>query len=386
MKKNMNFISRDELEKFLRSKGVTFDASAIQQVEKDMYSIVQDIVRVQKNKSRLAKIDLDKQQLNATDVLTPNQIEELPRWVKNEIQDSKIVGKSGQVIQVPDGRKYHMGNPLNDLSGGEWTYFLTSVINTRYPTSGPESYAHDIRKAHPSPKPPQLMRQIIEFFTHEDEWVLDYFSGVGGTLIGASLSGRRAIGIDLNPHYLNLYVQASKSLGLQPQKTLSGDSLELLRSKKRILKATNDELFSLILIDPPYGDMMNRAKTGEAIKQGKDSSPTPFTDLEEDLGNLELESFFEKFKGSVQDSLPLLKNKGHVVVFIKDLQPTKDSNNLLHARLIEDLSSLKNLQYLGTKIWADQGVNLYPYGYPYAYVPNQIHQYILVFKKVDDGE
>ena len=45
--------------------------------------------------------------------------------------------------------------------------FLNSVITTRYSTSGSDSYAHEIRKIHPSPKPPQLMRQIIEFFTKE---------------------------------------------------------------------------------------------------------------------------------------------------------------------------------------------------------------------------
>ena len=64
------------------------------------------------------------------------------------------------------------------------------------------------------------------------------------------------------------------------------------------------------------------------------------------------------------------------------MQPKEKELNLLHADLIKDISSISNITYLGTKIWADQGVNLYPYGYPYAYVSNQIHQYILIFKKV----
>ena len=46
-----------------------------------------------------------------------------------------------------------------------------------------------------------------------------------------------------------------------------------------------------------------------------------------------------------------------------------------------DLSSISNINYIGTKIWADHSVNLYPYGYPYSFVSNQIHQYILIFKK-----
>jgi DNA modification methylase len=135
-----------------------------------------------------------------------------------------IIGNSGDVIQVPDGRKYHRKNKLNDLPGGQWTFFLNSVINTRFPTSGAEAYAHDLRKIHPSPKPPQLMRDIIEFFTKEDEIVLDYFMGVGGTLIGASLCGRKAIGIDLNQKYLDVYKLANKALGLKEQITLLGNS------------------------------------------------------------------------------------------------------------------------------------------------------------------
>jgi len=158
--------------------------------------------------------------------------------------------------------------------------------------------------------------------------------------------------------------------------------MELLRDGEALTEALDGEKFSLIAIDPPYGDMMNRAKTGEAAKKGKDTSPTPFTDFAHDLGNLDIEQFYPVFKASVENAMPLLKTKGHVIVFIKDLQPDGANTNLLHARVIEDLNSIQGLQYLGTKIWADQSVNLYPYGYPYAYVANQIHQYIMIFKKV----
>jgi hypothetical protein len=65
----------------------------------------------------------------------------------------------------PDPGAADPRNRLNDLSGREWTYALRSVIATRYPTSGAESYAHALRRAHPSPKPPQLMAELIRFFT-----------------------------------------------------------------------------------------------------------------------------------------------------------------------------------------------------------------------------
>ena len=143
-----------------------------------------------------------------------------------------------------------------------------------------------------------------------------------------------------------------------------------------------NEKISLILIDPPYGDMLSRPKTGEAVKKGKDTSATPFTDSELDLGNMNWDNFLEIFHNSIIDSMKHLKNKGHIVVFIKDLQPKDKELNLFHADIIKDLNRIDNLKYLGTKIWADQSVNLYPYGYPFNYVSNQVHQYIMIFQKV----
>ena len=352
---------------------------------KDLESKANEQVKIKKNKNRIKANDNAKDHVKAESVLSEEEISDLPTWVVKQIKDSFIIGKSASVIQVPDGRKYHRKNKLNDLAGGQWTFFLNSVINTRFPTTGVEAYAHAIRKVHPSPKPPQLMRDIIEFFTKENEIVLDYFMGVGGTLLGASLCNRKAIGIDLNQKYIDVYKQASQSLGLHEQESILGDSIRLLKDRALIKSHLNGREISLVLIDPPYGDMLAREKTGEAVKKHQDTSPTPFTDLVTDLGNMEIDEFFPIFKESVKDSMIFLKPRGHIVVFMKDLQPNKTSPNLLHARVIQDLASIDGLSYLGMKIWADQGVNLYPYGYPFAFVSNQIHQYIMVFRMDSDG-
>ena len=369
------------LQEYLSGLGVEeVQSELLSGLLKELELRAKEKAKVKKNRNRIKANDDAKAHASAESILSKDEIESLPSWVRKEIKDSVIIGNSGDVIQVPDGRKYHRKNKLNDLPGGQWTFFLNSVINTRFPTNGPEAYAHDIRKIHPSPKPPQLMRDIIEFFTKENELVLDYFMGVGGTLIGASLCNRKAIGIDLNQKYLDAYKEANKALGLKEQKTLLGDSIQLLVSGGELNDLLRDEKVSLVLIDPPYGDMLAREKTGEAIKRNQDSSPTPFTDLATDLGNMEIDQFFPIFKESIKDSMKFLKSRGHVIIFMKDLQPSKAAPNLLHSRVIEDLAGIEGLHYLGMKIWADQGVNLYPYGYPYAFVSNQIHQYIMIFR------
>ena len=382
MKKKSTAINPDDLVEYLAAKGVHLANEELQDLIDRLNVTVSDAIKRQKNRKRINQNDSAKESWPATSILNSAQIEKLPTWVSEVIEESQIIGSSKQVVQTPDGKKYHLSNSLNDLSGGEWTFFLNSVLSTRFPTSGPESFAHHIRKVHPSPKPPQLMRAIIEFFTKKNDHVLDYFMGVGGTLLGASLSERHAVGIDLSNKYVEAYKEASRELGLPEQQVIVGNSLDILRDPREYPELLSEDKFSLIAIDPPYGDMMNREKTGEAIKKNLDSSPTPFTDLDSDLGNLSLDSFFPKFKESVELSMRYLRNGGHIVVFIKDLQPNANSTNLLHARIIEDLANIHGIQYLGMRIWADLGVNLYPYGYPYSFVSNQIHQYIMFFKKL----
>lgn len=375
-------IDNDKVIKTLQKYNLLIDYEMfIGELQHDLNKLLKDKVDALLKKKKIDLNDASKESYETLSVLSSEDIEKLPRWVKDSLASSKIIGKSKNVIQLNDGRKFHLRNKLNDLSGSEWVYFLNSVINTRYPTSGPEAFAHNIRKSHPSPKPPQLLESIIKFFTKENDYILDYFMGVGGTLLAASLSNRKALGIELSNNFIEIYKEASVSLGLKLQQTICGDSLKILKKTKLINSSTNDTNFSLILIDPPYGNMLSRERTGESLKKNKDSSPTPFTNSSDDLGNMSWAEFRLAFTQSVTYALKFLKKNGHIVVFIKDLQPEEDNLNLLHSDLIRDLSNLTNLKYLGTKIWADQSVNLYPYGYPFSYVSNQIHQYILIFKK-----
>ena len=170
------------------------------------------------------------------------------------------------------------------------------------------------------------MKRFIEFFTKKDGWVLDPFVGVGGTLLGCSMAGRHGVGVDLSQDYLNLYRKASESLNLELQTVYQGDA-------RRLDKIFNGEdyLFDLILTDPPYGDMLSRKRTGERKKRTGDDSPTPFTSDEGDLGNMRHEQFYEALKSVIVQSMEFLKVKGYVVVFCKDLQPTAEHHNLIHA-------------------------------------------------------
>ena len=274
-----------------------------------------------------------------------------------------------------DGGAADPRNRLNDLTGREWTYALRSVIATRYPTSGPEAYAHALRRAHPSPKPPQLMAELIRFFTRRSGRVLDPFAGVGGTLLACALEGRAGVGVELSAEYAAIYAQACDELGLAPQALVVGDARRLAEYPE-----VTAEPFDLILTDPPYGAMMARPKTGERKKQGRGDA-TPFTTDPADLGNLGYREFLAELRAVLTLAAEQLRPRGYLVLFTKDLQPTREHHNMLHADIVTELLQLPELTFRGYRIWHDQSQNLYPFGYPFAFVANQVHQFILIFRK-----
>ena len=213
--------------------------------------------------------------------------------------------------------------------------------------------------------------------------MLDPFAGVGGTLLGASLCEppRNAVGLDLNPAYVSAYNEVCKAEGLKLQTMVCSDARDILK-----LPEVRGREFDLILTDPPYSDLMSRRKNGHKKKLYGRSDATPFSELPNDLGNLPYDDFLARLQEMLTLAVSRLKNKGYVVVFCRDLQPTQERPYLLHADLIEAVGRIPGVVYRGMRIWHDQAVDLYPFGYPYAFVMNQMHQYVLVFRKELAGE
>ena len=290
---------------------------------------------------------------------------------------------------------YDIRNKLNNLTGKEWVYrinsveildndydearlleFMAEILETKYSTKGKESFSHVLRARNPAPKPPQLMKRLIDFFTKESGWVLDPFMGVGGTLLGVSLTNRNAVGIELSQEYVDIYKEVCRRENLKEQIAIVGDARDIDK-----FPDVTGRIFDLILTDPPYSNMMAKKKTGEAVKKGGNTDATPFTKYKEDIGNEPLPIFLEELKTIIARSSRYLKNKGYLLVFTKDFQPVDNYHGMLHFDIVKKLSEIPQLKFKGYKIWYDKTVNLYPYGYPFAYVSNQLHQFILIFRK-----
>jgi DNA modification methylase len=60
------------------------------------------------------------------------------------------------------------------------------------------------RVGHPAPFPVELPEQLVRLYTFADDLVLDPFMGSGSTLLAAGRLGRRYVGYDLDPDYVDL--------------------------------------------------------------------------------------------------------------------------------------------------------------------------------------
>jgi site-specific DNA-methyltransferase (adenine-specific) len=60
------------------------------------------------------------------------------------------------------------------------------------------------RVGHPAPFPVELPEQLIRLYTFENDLVLDPFMGSGSALVAAARLGRRYVGYDLDPTYVDI--------------------------------------------------------------------------------------------------------------------------------------------------------------------------------------
>jgi DNA modification methylase len=264
---------------------------------------------------------------------------------------------------------YDPRNTLNDLTGEQWLFFTRSVIQTAFP----HELSHDLRKAHGANKPPQLMRQLIEFFTKEGERVLDPFAGVGGTLLGATLAGRRATGVEIDPRWLDVYREVCKREGLEEEETLQGDARKVLPKL--------EGPFDFVTTDPPYNLNLERTMCdGKYENANRRTDYTTFSDDPNDLSNLETyEDYLDAMEAIMAECRRLLRDKRYLVLIVRDAYQ-KGRYIMTHADLARR-GEAAGLVLKGETIWYQAGTRLRPYGYPYAYVPNIAHQHLLVFRR-----
>jgi len=288
-------------------------------------------------------------------------------------------------------------NTLNDMGGDRFLYFTKSVLNTGYPSI----YSHELRKKHGANKPPQLMALLIEFFTKTGMCVLDPFAGVGGTLIGASIATpgpRTCIGIEISQEWTDIYRRVLvENPDLLPQTMIRGDCISVMDSwlangnmpaiqGLEVSAGGQETTFDFIVMDPPYNIHLEQTMSGAGGEQyaekhsNRRSDYNMRSDDERDLANLASYADYLNAMGEVFDRCFRLLRPGRYMAIIVRNAYQNSEYLFTHVDLACRAKS-GGFVPKGEIIWYQAGTKLRPYGYPYSYVPNIAHQYIVILQR-----
>jgi DNA modification methylase len=285
-------------------------------------------------------------------------------------------GKSGVKRELFDDKGesrgfYSEDNVVNDLTGREWVFWSRSVITKPYPPD----MQHGIRNAHGGQKPPRLCEDLIRVFTKAGNSVLDPFMGVGGVLLGASLSGRKAVGIEINPRWIQIYRDVAALEGLEAQETIHGNALDELPRMGRV--------FDFILTDVPYWKMDKAPRSRGTYKRvGVEARPARRSGLAafDEIVYGSKTEWLQNMGGIFFLAAGLLRPRGYLATFIGDMYRDNEYH-CLSAELAGVISRVPGLSWKANIVWYDVSKKLHLYGYQYSYIPSLIHQNILVFRK-----
>jgi DNA modification methylase len=296
-------------------------------------------------------------------------------------------------------RPPHPANVLNDLPGEEWLYFTKSVWSTAYPSE----LGHGARRAHGANKPPRLMARIIEFFTRPGELVLDPFAGVGGTLLGAAIARgpRKAIGIELDPRWVAIYERVVRDAmaerdGKGPQladlgpqdpggpRSFDPSGAELQTGDcLRLLPSVASESVDFVATDPPYNVQLARTMAGGQLAVDHANRRTNYAMIGDDPADLanaaDYPEFLDQMTRVVAELHRVLRPGRYATLIVRDAY--QRGRYLLTAADLASRATSEGFAVKGDVIWHQAGSRLRPYGYPRVFVPNIVHQHILVLRK-----
>lgn len=243
-------------------------------------------------------------------------------------------------------------------------------------TAYPKSYAFSLRQQHGANKPPELMKDLISFFTKRGSTVLDPFAGVGGTMLGASLCHRKAVGIELNSKWISLYKKVCRQENIKLQDIICGDCLKVM---DRLV--TSRRKFSLILTDPPYNINLERTMcSGHYPNRNRHTDYTKFSKDVRDFSNCKTyDHYLDKMAFFIEKCFSLLFKNKYLIIMTKNAY--QNGRYILVNQDIVKIAESRGFVLKGEIIWHQNGTRLRPYGYPFTYVPNIIHHNILVLRK-----
>lgn len=268
-------------------------------------------------------------------------------------------------------------NQLNDLTAREWIPETISVWNQRGLGAGhPDA---KIERQHPAPFSFTDVGRLIRFFTKTGETVLDPFVGVGSTLKACAIDGRNGIGIELNPDFAELSRQRLETEVRDMFSTVDGQTI-LEGDARDHLLTLEDESVDFVVTSPPYWSILKKEDHKVRQERIEKGLVTDYGSDTRDLANIEdYDEFLKELAGIFGECGRTLKHGKYMAIVVSDFRD-KSRYIMFHADLARALEPY-GLEMRGLKVLFQRHKKVFPYGYPYSYVPNIHNQYILILQK-----
>ena len=289
-----------------------------------------------------------------------------------ETENDKALGVTIEAPRTVDPR-----NQLNDLTAKEWIPETVSVwIQRGLGAKHPDA---QIERQHPAPFSFTDVRRLIRFFTKKEGVVLDPFVGSGSTLKACALEGRNGIGIDLNPTFIHLTrerldKEVSDLFATANQQTIhEGDARD-------VLPTIDDESVDFVVTSPPYWAILKKEDHKVRQERTAHGLSTDYGNDPRDLANTaSYDDFLENLTLIFAECKRSLRSGGYMAIVVSDFRE-KSRFVMFHADLAHRLEAI-GVEMRGLKVLYQRHKRVFPYGYPYSYVPNIHNQFILVLQK-----
>ncbi len=269
----------------------------------------------------------------------------------------------------------HPRNKLNDLTAPEWITRTVSVFTQKGLGKGSEEAKFE--KLHPAPFSFTDVSRFIEFFTKKGGSVIDPFGGVGSTAKAAALLGRHVTSIEISPTFATI---AEERLQAELPNNKFDTYCSLICGDIREVKIANSDI-DLVLTSPPYWgilDKVDHKAQQERVEQGLVHN---YGDPAGDLAKIsDYVEFVQELTGIFSEIASHVRAKGHAVIIVGDFRH-KSKYHMFHSDLANAMEGSGRWALKGISIMYQKHKRVFPYGYPYAYVPNLHHQYALIFQK-----
>ncbi len=289
-------------------------------------------------------------------------------------------GTSNNTLEeaIQEEQNVHPRNQLNDLTAKQWIVETVSVWNQK--GLGAKHPDAQIERQHPAPFSFTDVGRLIRFFTKKGDLVLDPFVGVGSTLKACAIDGRRGIGIELNHNFVEL---AHKRLESEITNMLSTiDDQEILEGDARDhLPKIPDASVDFVVTSPPYWSILKKNEDHK-VRQERIANGlrTDYGDDARDLGTIEdYDEFLHTLSSIFEECKRTLKPGKYMSIIVSDFRH-KSRYVMFHADLAREMEK-RGLEMKGLTVLYQRHKRVFPYGYPYSYVPNIHNQYILILQK-----